>query len=179
MAIRELNIQTRRQELPTTPVTGISIHPLAVVEEGAIIGSGTKVWRFAHIRTGAIIGKNCIVGNAVFIDTGVRIGNEVKIQNSGNIYDGVTIEDEVFIGPNVTFTNDLYPRAVNPDWEIVRTYLRHGASIGANSTIVCGNIIGTYAMVGRGVRRDEGCPSIHACAWQSRTIGRLCLSLWT
>ncbi len=150
MAIRDLNTTMQRQEISATPETETIIHPLAVVEEGAIIGTGTRVWRFAHIRAGAILGKHCIVGNSAFIDSGVRIGDEVKIQNSGLIYAGVTIEDKVFIGPNVTFTNDLYPRADNPDWKIVPTLVCYGASIGANATVVCGHTIGAHAMIAAG-----------------------------
>ncbi len=126
------------------------IHPTAIVEEGARIGEGTRIWHFVHIRKGAKIGKNCNIGKGVYIDVNVEIGNNVKIQNFVSIYRGVKIEDDVFIGPHATFTNDLYPRSFNEDWELVPTLVKKGASIGANATIVCGITIGEYAMIGAG-----------------------------
>ena len=125
-------------------------HPTAVVESGAI-GDGTQIWHFAHIREGAVLGTGCNVGKGVYVDTGVRIGNNVKVQNFVSIYRGVAIADDVFVGPSVTFTNDLYPRAfIWDDDKIVPTFVENGASIGANSTILCGITIGAYAMVGAG-----------------------------
>ena len=126
------------------------VHPTAVVEEGAIIGEGTRIWHFVHVRSGAKIGKNCNIGKDVYIDVGVEIGNNVKIQNGVSVYRGVKIEDDAFIGPHAVFTNDLYPRSFNQDWELVPTLVKKGASIGANATIVCGVTIGEYAMVGAG-----------------------------
>jgi UDP-2-acetamido-3-amino-2,3-dideoxy-glucuronate N-acetyltransferase len=132
------------------------IHPLADVEDGANIGAGTKIWRFAHIRTGSVIGEKCMLGNCSYVDSGVTIGNQVRVQNGCLIYNGVTIEDEVFLGPNMIFTNDLFPRADGRHWVIVPTRVCHGASIGANATIVCGTTIGEYAMIAAGsvVTRD-------------------------
>ncbi len=125
-------------------------HPTAVVESDNI-GDGTKIWHFAHVREKARIGENCIIGKSVYIDEGVEIGNGVKVQNFVSVYKGVKIKDDVFIGPAVTFTNDLYPRAFSWDEDkIVPTIVRKGASIGANSTIVCGVVIGEYAMIGAG-----------------------------
>lgn len=121
------------------------------------IGSGTKIWHFAHIREGAEIGKNCVIGKSVYIDTGVKIGDGVKIQNFVSVYKGVIIEDDVFIGPSVTFTNDLYPRAyIWNDSRLITTLIKKGASIGANSTIICGITVGEYALIGAGsvVSRD-------------------------
>ena len=134
----------------------IFIHPSAEVSQEAQIGKGTKIWNLAQIREGSVIGENCIISKYVYIDTGAVIGNRVKIQNNVNVYHGVTIEDDVFLGPSMTFTNDFYPRAFNEDWEITKTVVKKGASIGANATIVCGNIIYEYAMVGSGsvVTRD-------------------------
>lgn len=123
------------------------IHPTADVEDGARIGSDTKIWHLAHIRSSATIGSGCTIGRNVYVDAGVTIGDLVKIQNNVSVYSGVTIEDEVFVGPCVVFTNDLRPRAQNPDWTITPTLIRAGASLGANATIVCGVEIGTYAMV--------------------------------
>ena len=126
------------------------VHPLAVVEENVEIGEGTRIWHFAHIRKGAKIGKNCNIGKDVYIDVGVEIGNNVKIQNGVSVYHGVKVEDDVFLGPHMTFTNDLYPRAFNEDWEVVPTLVKKGVSIGAHATIVCGVTIGEYAMIGAG-----------------------------
>lgn len=131
-------------------------HPSAEVEPGAEIGPGTKVWHVAHVRSTARIGAGCTIGRNVFVDAGVAIGDRVKVQNNVSVYAGVTLEDEVFVGPSAVFTNDLLPRAVNPDWKITPTVVRHGASIGANATIVCGTEIGSYALVAAGavVTRD-------------------------
>lgn len=134
----------------------VFIHPLAVVDEGAKIGEGTRVWHFAHIRGTATIGKNCIIGKDVYIDADVRIGSNVKIQNGVSVYKGVTIEDDVFCGPHMTFTNDMYPRAFGDTWEIIETHVKKGASIGAHATIICNTTLGEYCMVGSGavVTRD-------------------------
>lgn len=127
----------------------MTIHPTAVVEEPVYIGAGTRIWHFAHIRAHAIIGEDCTIGKDVFIDGHVRIGNRCKVQNGVSVYRGVTLEDEVFVGPNVTFTNDKHPRAVG-EWDIVPTYLKRGASIGAGAVLVAGITIGEYAMIGAG-----------------------------
>lgn len=134
------------------------IHPSANVEDDAIIGENTKVWHLCHIRRDAHIGRDCVLGRGVFVDAGVQIGNAVKIQNYVSVFHGVTIEDGVFVGPHVCFTNDLFPRAVNPDmslkaaddWVLAETHIKAGAAIGANSTIVCGITIGRWAMIGSG-----------------------------
>jgi acetyltransferase-like isoleucine patch superfamily enzyme len=125
-------------------------HETAVVEDGAVIGDGTRIWHHAHVRDGAVIGSGCNIGKNVFVDSGAVVGDRVKIQNNVSVYGGVTIEDEVFVGPSAVFTNDMYPRAVNPSWAITPTLVRRGASIGANATIICGNEIGEYATVGSG-----------------------------
>jgi len=126
------------------------VHPTAVIEENVIIGEGTHIWHFVHIRKNARIGSNCNLGKDVYIDKNVIIGNNVKIQNGVSIYHGVAVEDNVFIGPYAVFTNDLYPRSFAESWELVKTVIKKGASIGANATIVCGVTIGEYAMVGAG-----------------------------
>lgn len=123
-----------------------------------MVGEGSKIWHLCHVRKGATVGRGCILGRGVFVDAGVRIGNEVKIQNYVSVFHGVTLEDGVFVGPHVCFTNDLRPRAVNPDfsakraddWVVRETLIRAGASIGANSTIVCGVTVGRWAMIGAG-----------------------------
>lgn len=127
-----------------------SKHETAEVSNNAEIGDGTKIWNNAQIRENSIIGSNCIISKNVYIDTGVIIGNNVKIQNNVNVYKGVTVADNVFLGPNMTFTNDFYPRAFNGNWEVVNTDVKKGVSIGANATIRCGVVIGEYAMVGAG-----------------------------
>lgn len=131
------------------------VAPFAVVEE-AVVGSGTKLWRFCHVRKGARIGSNCIIGNSVYVDAGAVIGNGCKLQNNSNVYHGVTIGNNVFVGPNVSFTNDLRPRA--GEWNDERlgyTLVEDGVSIGANSVIVCGNknnprVLAKNCMVGAG-----------------------------
>ncbi|MEM0368679.1 MAG: acyltransferase [Desulfurococcaceae archaeon] len=130
--------------------SNVFVHPTAVVEEGVVIGEGTRIWHFAHVRSGARIGKNCNIGKDVYIDVDVEIGDNVKIQNGVSVYRGVKIENEAFIGPHVVFTNDLYPRSFSTDWQIIPTLVKRGASIGANATIVCGIVIGEYALIGAG-----------------------------
>lgn len=136
--------------------TTVFVHPTADVEEGARVGDGTKVWHLAHIRSTAQVGAGCVIGRNVYVDAEVVVGDLVKIQNNVSVYQGVTIEDEVFVGPCAVFTNDLRPRAQNPDWKITPTLIRRGASIGANATIVCGVEVGSYAMIAAGsvVTRD-------------------------
>ncbi|MCR5590976.1 MAG: N-acetyltransferase [Lachnospiraceae bacterium] len=131
-------------------MSDVFIHPTAEVDASAKIGSGTKIWNQAQVRNDAVIGENCIISKNVYIDEHTVIGNRVKIQNNVNVYHGVTVEDDVFLGPSMTFTNDMYPRAFNSEWEITPTLVKKGASIGANSTIRCGVTIGEYAMVGSG-----------------------------
>jgi acetyltransferase-like isoleucine patch superfamily enzyme len=137
---------------------GIRIHPTADVSEQARIGDGTSIWHQAQVRENTSIGVDCIIGKGVYVDTGVTIGDHVKIQNYVSVYHGVTLEEGVFIGPHVCFTNDLWPRAINPDgslkladdWILSKTLVRKGAALGANSTIRCGITIGMWAMVGAG-----------------------------
>jgi UDP-2-acetamido-3-amino-2,3-dideoxy-glucuronate N-acetyltransferase len=126
------------------------IHPTAEVSPEAKIGAGSRIWHQGQIMKGASIGSNCNFGKGVFVDVGVTIGDRVKIQNGVSVYRGVTVADECFLGPNMVFTNDLYPRAMNHAFEIVPTKVEHGASIGANATIVCGVILGKYSMVAAG-----------------------------
>lgn len=128
----------------------VFIHPTAEVSDQAKIGDGTKIWNLAQVREDSVIGENCIISKNVYIDEKAVLGNRVKVQNNVNVYHGVEVEDDVFLGPSMTFTNDFYPRAFNEDWEITNTYVKKGASIGANATIVCGVTIGEYAMVGSG-----------------------------
>lgn len=129
---------------------GIFIHPLADVEDGAVLGENTNIWRFTHVRAGSTIGSNCSIGNNCYVDVDVDISDNVRIQNGVSVYKGVILEEGVFVGPNVTFTNDLYPRIGHLIWEIVPTRICKGASIGANATIICGVTINEYAMIGAG-----------------------------
>jgi UDP-2-acetamido-3-amino-2,3-dideoxy-glucuronate N-acetyltransferase len=129
---------------------GIFIHPTAEVSKDASIGAGTKIWNLAQIREGAKIGKNCVISKDVYIDVGVVIGDGVKIQNGVSIYKGVTLENDVFVGPHCTFTNDFRPRAFTKDWTVVPTLLRHGCSVGANATVMCGVTLGEYCMISAG-----------------------------
>ncbi len=135
------------------------IHETADVDPAARIGDGTHVWNNVQIRENADIGEDCIVGKSVYIDHTVTIGNRVKIQNSVSIYHGVTIEDDVFLGPHMTFTNDLYPRAFDPEWHVVPTLARRGCSVGANVTVVCGIELGEYCMVGAGAVVTKDVPA--------------------
>jgi acetyltransferase-like isoleucine patch superfamily enzyme len=124
-------------------------HPNALVESKNI-GNGTRVWAFSHILPGAVIGSGCNICDHTFIDNDVNIGNDVTIKCGIYIWDGVSIEDKVFLGPNVVFTNDLSPRSKVYPSEIVKTHIKYGASIGANVTLIAGNTIGKFAMVGAG-----------------------------
>lgn len=128
----------------------VYIHPSANIHPAALIGNGTKIWINVQIRENAQVGENCIISKDVYIDHAVTIGNDCKIQNSVSVYNGVTIEDKVFVGPNVSFTNDKIPRAFNSEWKVTPTIVKTGASIGANATIVCGVTIGEFAMVAAG-----------------------------
>ncbi len=133
------------------------VHPTAVVDAGAEIGPGTRIWHFCHIMPTARIGANCNLGQNVFVDNNTFIGNGVKIQNNVSVYNGVILEDYVFCGPSMVFTNVINPRSEIPRKdEFKTTRVRRGASIGANATIVCGVTIGRYALIGAGavVTRD-------------------------
>jgi len=126
-------------------------HPTAVIDEGCIIGKGTKIWHFSHIMTGADIGENCNIGQNVVVSPGVKLGRNVKVQNNVSIYTGVICDEDVFLGPSMVFTNITNPRSqvIRKD-SYVSTIVEKGVSIGANATIVCGNIIGRYAFIGAG-----------------------------
>jgi len=126
-------------------------HPSAIIDENCKIGEGTKIWHFSHIMSECIIGKRCNIGQNVVVSPGVVLGDNVKVQNNVSIYTGVICEDDVFLGPSMVFTNVINPRsAIIRKEEYKKTIVRKGASIGANATVVCGNEIGQYAMIGAG-----------------------------
>jgi UDP-2-acetamido-3-amino-2,3-dideoxy-glucuronate N-acetyltransferase len=135
----------------------VHIHPSAIVDEGAQLGDGTRVWHFVHVSPGARIGEACSLGQGVYVGNDVVIGRNVKIQNNVSVYDAVTLEDDVFCGPSMVFTNVFNPRsAVVRKHEYRRTLVKRGATLGANCTIVCGSTVGEHAFVGAGavVSRD-------------------------
>ncbi len=136
------------------------IHHTAVIDAGAAIGSGTRIWHFCHIMPGAVIGEGCNIGQNVYIDNNAQVGNRVKIQNNVSVYNGVVLEDEVFVGPSAVFTNVINPRSfIERKTEFKPTWVQKGASIGANATIVCGVTIGGYALIGAGAVVTKDVPA--------------------
>jgi UDP-2-acetamido-3-amino-2,3-dideoxy-glucuronate N-acetyltransferase len=127
------------------------IHQSSILEKGSYIGEGTKIWHFSHIMSNVKIGSNCIIGQNVYISSDVFLGNNVKVQNNVSIYSGVICEDDVFLGPSMVFTNVINPRsAIERKDQFLKTKVEKGASIGANATIICGNDIGKYSLIGAG-----------------------------
>ena len=162
----------------------VEIHPTAIVDAGAQLGVGTRVWHFAHVSAGARIGAGCSLGQGVYVGNDVTIGDNVKVQNHVSVYDSVTLEDDVFCGPSMVFTNVHNPRSTVPrKHEYRRTLVRQGATLGANCTVVCGVTIGRHAFIGAGavVSRDVadfalvvGVPA-RRIGWMSRHGERLAL----
>jgi len=152
------------------------VHESSYVDDGATIGSGTKIWHFSHVMPGAVIGAGCNLGQNVVVMPGTRIGNNVKIQNNVSVYEGVELEDDVFCGPSCVFTNVMNPRShVSRKSEYQRTLVRRGASIGANATVVCGATIGEYAFIGAGaVVRGEVPPYALMVGVPARQVGWMC-----
>ena len=152
--------QSKYERINTGPMTKndapVFIHPLALVDEGAKIGSGTRVWAFAHIVKGAVVGANCNICDHTFVEGKVRLGDRVTLKCGVFVWDGVIAEDDVFIGPAAAFVNDLRPRSRKMDWKCTATLLKEGCSIGANATVLAGLVIGRFAMVSAGavVTRD-------------------------
>ena len=164
----------------------VSIHPTAIVDHGASIGPGSRLWHWVHVCGGARIGRGCSLGQNVFVGNDVSLGDNVKVQNNVSIYDAVTLEDDVFCGPSMVFTNVYNPRAaVTRKSEYRRTLVRRGATLGANCTVVCGVTVGEFAFVAAGavVNRDVksyalmvGVPA-RQIGWMSRHGERLNLPL--
>jgi UDP-2-acetamido-3-amino-2,3-dideoxy-glucuronate N-acetyltransferase len=162
------------------------VHPTAILDEGASIGAGTRIWHWVHVSARAVIGSGCSLGQNVYVGNRVRIGNNVKIQNNVSVYDNVTLQDDVFCGPSMVFTNVYNPRsAVSRKDEYRDTLVKRGATLGANCTIVCGVVIGEHAFVGAGcvINRDVpafalmvGVPG-RQVGWMSRYGERLQLPL--
>ncbi|UCE28440.1 MAG: N-acetyltransferase [Candidatus Coatesbacteria bacterium] len=154
------------------------VHETAVIDDGAVIGRDTKVWHFSHVMPGVVIGESCVLGQNVFVASNVVIGDNVHIQNNVSVYEGVTLEDDVFCGPSMVFTNVKYPRSgfpvSGPD-EYAETLVRRGATLGANSTVVCGVEIGEHALVGAGAVITKDVPP-HAVVTgvPARQVGFIC-----
>lgn len=163
-------------------VTDFFVHPSALIDDGAEIGAGSKIWHFSHVLAGSKIGRNCVLGQNVMAGPDVTFGDGCKIQNNVSIYKGIVLEDDVFCGPSCVFTNVRTPRAfVERKDEFIQTVVKRGASIGANATIVCGVSIGRYAMIGAGAVVTHDVPDhalvvgtpAKALGWVSRTGERL------
>ncbi len=150
-------------------------HPKALVDKGAKIGAGTRVWAFAHVQPGAQIGCDCNIGEQCYIERGAVVGDRSTIKNGVAVWDGVTIENDVFVGPYATFTNDLYPRSKKKDWRLEKTKVGHGATIGANATILAGISIGSYALIAAGALVTKSVPP-HALVLGNpgKVVGRVC-----
>ena len=153
------------------------VHESSYIDQDVIIGDGTKIWHFCHVQKGARIGQKCTLGQNVNISSNVRIGNYVKIQNNVSVYEGVELEDYVFCGPSMVFTNDLTPRSKYPKGVegYKKTLVKHGASIGANATIICGNTIGRWAMIAAGAVVTKDVPDYALMAGvPAKQIGWVC-----
>ncbi|HWZ28607.1 MAG TPA: acyltransferase [Gemmatimonadales bacterium] len=152
------------------------VHPSSFVDDGAVIGAGTKVWHFCHVMKGAVIGERSSLGQNVVVMPGTRVGNNVKIQNNVSIYEGVTLEDDVFCGPSCVFTNVLNPRShVSRKHEYRPTLVKRGASIGANATIVCGTTLGEFAFIGAGAVVTSDVPAYGLMVGvPARRVGWMC-----
>ncbi len=152
------------------------VHESSYVDDGAVIGKGTKIWHFSHVMPGAVIGERCNLGQNVVVMPGTRLGNNVKVQNNVSIYEGVTLEDDVFCGPSMVFTNVLNPRShVSRKNEYRATLVKRGTSIGANATVVCGVTLGEFAFVGAGAVITSDVPAYALMVGvPARRVGWMC-----
>ena len=126
-------------------------HPSSIIDDNCIIGEGTKIWHFSHVMSGSVIGKNCNLGQNVVVSPKVILGNNVRVQNNVSIYEGVICEDDVFLGPSMVFTNVINPRSfIERKNQFKKTLVKKGATIGANATLICGIVVGEYALIGAG-----------------------------
>ncbi|MBK8480878.1 MAG: N-acetyltransferase [Proteobacteria bacterium] len=160
----------------STSATPTLVHPTAVIDAGAELGAGTRVWHFSHVMAGARLGARCVLGQNVFVGARVRIGDGVKIQNNVSVYDEVVLEDDVFCGPSMVFTNVTTPRAfIERKHEYRTTHVRRGATLGANCTVLCGTEIGAFALVGAGAVVTHDVPA-HALVVgvPARQVGWVC-----
>ncbi len=157
-------------------------HPTAVIDPGAQIGEGTKIWHFCHVSPRSVLGKNCVLGQNVYIADDVVLGDNVKVQNNVSLYTGVICEDDVFLGPSMVFTNVINPRShVNRKSEYMKTLVKKGASVGANVTIVCGVTLGRYCFIGAGAVVTRNVPDYalvlgnpaHQVGWMSEAGEKL------
>ncbi len=157
-------------------MSDVFVHESSYVDDGARIGSGSKVWHFSHVMAGAVIGDRCNLGQNVVVMPGTRIGNNVKIQNNVSIYEGVELEDDVFCGPSCVFTNVINPRShISRKHEYRRTLVRRGASIGANATIVCGTTLGAFSFIGAGAVVTSDVPDFALMVGvPARRVGWVC-----
>jgi UDP-2-acetamido-3-amino-2,3-dideoxy-glucuronate N-acetyltransferase len=158
------------------------VHPTSVIDPGAVIGESSKIWHFCHVSGSAVIGEKCVLGQNVFVADHVTIGNNVRVQNNVSIYTGVICEDDVFLGPSMVFTNVINPRsAVNRKEEFKKTVVKHGASVGANATIVCGVTLGRFCFIGAGAVVTHNVPDYalvvgnpaHQTGWMSEAGEKL------
>ena len=172
--------------MSSNPPSDYFVHPSAIVDPGAVIGKGSKIWHFCHVMGGARVGEGCILGQNVFVAAHAVLGRGCKVQNNVSLYDGVELGDEVFCGPSMVFTNVYNPRsAVTRKDEYRRTLVKQGATIGANATIVCGSTVGRYAFVGAGAVVQKAVPDFalvvgvpaRQIGWMSRFGERLELPL--
>jgi UDP-2-acetamido-3-amino-2,3-dideoxy-glucuronate N-acetyltransferase len=152
------------------------VHSSSFVDDGAVIGAGSKIWHFSHVMPGAVIGERCNLGQNVVVMPGTRLGNNVKVQNNVSIYEGVVLEDDVFCGPSCVFTNVMNPRShISRKAEYRQTLVRRGATIGANATVVCGVTVGEYAFIGAGAVVTADVPSYGLMVGvPARRVGWMC-----
>lgn len=162
--------------LPLSVASSVSIHPSALVESDRL-GAGTRIWAFAHVMEGAVVGRDCNIGDHCFLEGQVLLGDRVTVKNGVAIWRGVTLEDDVFVGPNVVFTNDPYPRSrcYPPQSRWLPTLVRRGATIGANATVLCGVEIGRYALIGAGAVVSRTAPDFALLTGvPARRVGWVC-----